>query len=1393
MAAYILCVFLLWVHNFVSTTTVERRFSDFKRCADEECSMLLCRGKAVSDFNGPDCRFLSFKKSETIYVYYKLSGRRTNIWAGTVGSRFGYFPSDFLAVNHIYTDKELEIPAEETDFVCFDTGHDKFDSYDVDSLLGSSLITGNDDTLDQINIEESVDAETEMFIGEAGSGSSETDDNDLEDIASQDIDKVPEPPFDEGEIQNQFPIKEADSQDYNIGDESQDLEVEKEGSLLEDENALLSTLQHELPSKTQTPPVETNGHLLPNSELEYSEDVLRLTLLREHFSGNVIQQLHTLLGLKNLFRVEAMFSDLEQELKAATLSHTDTPDDIEKALENIFEASETSILDEIESMLDAHNIKNTAPHQTDTSLFDEEAAILDDFQELAFKLRQRYSTISESVPLATGNPSDANTDEIPSDAVEEELMFPSTDEEKFEDNLTDTEVNDNHIIPEVDDDPTEPNMDGNFTVPELEENLSLTEVKEEFELDKLHKEPDMAITEDGGYFNKNEDNQQSFKATENIQTVPQAFLDKHLEAGLGLEIEHSSSGPLDSQPVSEDFVEEESGLFLVGMFYLTTCLSLIKTKVIQYYIVVISLLPEEWKPGPMFFGWPWQPVVTTAAIGVVTIMLFFWRTVMAVINEKGLNDQIEALKKQKSEALKRISELQTQAEDYKEKQIQSEETTSYALLKIKELESLVLEVEARNEKLSEEKNLHGKFIDEERAKTQTHESQIEKLEKSKERLQLSRKKTQEALAKTTILLDEAKIREDTRNVQHQCLEKDHASLKEQNKSLKAAIKGWEEKHKELREQIKAYQKSQKELEDSVALKDHNVEVLSELLADLDACDLQKGDGRVVANGGTADEKTDIKNRIKQMMDVSRVQMTLSVVEEERDRFMAKLLNEEKARKELEEHHQVLDHSIVTLKSEKSHVENQLKVLQQKNEIMTEMYQQKENALQQKLTKEELERRSKETMLSEVGGKALVAEEEVKLFRQRIEEIREEMKKTESSLKEQIKEQESKTHEHWVTARTAERNLSEEKKETPHLRSQLAVLTSQLNERRAPLFRPNHGQFMSARQGSYGPSPVSGGAPSPPPMIEGPRRPPSAPVGRRSDPFGPRPPSDPHGRYPDNKYNSGTDMIAPRTSSPTNMDGSTVPVESETQAEASTESPESMSGGQGPGSFLASPIRDSPGPMAQGPLLASGPHGLPPPGHKFIRAPNQGPHGPHIMGPIYPPGPGMTGHLAQHAPNGPPPHGQPLPANGHPGMRPAGPMGEHPFGPRPSNGHAFRPRPGHDMVDPRFAPPPLRFRPPAHPFGPMPPLHVTRGPMGPRPPFPPDMHFQGPRDHPYPPQHLPPGAPVPPPLTRGGSFGQAPPESPYDSSVGPHHGQAQNFPSHQGPVPQDPASSAMVEP
>ncbi|XP_005731155.1 melanoma inhibitory activity protein 3 isoform X2 [Pundamilia nyererei] len=1131
-----------------------------------------------------------------------------------------------------------------------------------------------------------------------------------------------ESPVDEPEIQDALHTREMMEEDETPDAEEGNDEEREE--LLEDENALLFSQSDKTLPETSPPTVSP-------PEPEYSESVMRLTLLWDHFTEEKMEQVQKLLGLKNLFKLEAMFMDLDIEFQATRQSQTGTTEDIENALEGILEASENTILDEIEKMLDSRHTKHDYDHHMDTSNLDEETEILDDFQELAFSLRQKYSTASDSTPLALELSSDTEKDEQELNVKEDVLHIAEEELDK---------------IPKAE-------SDDNLTITDPEEKPA--EVEEE----QLVR-PDVSVEEDGGHFNKNKDNPLSFSTSDEMQKVPQATLENAFDMSLGVEVEHSPSGSMDSmEPVSEVH-EEEVGLFSTGLVYTGCILAMITNKTAEWTTVMISLLPEEWKPGETLFGCPWQAVVITALVGVLTFTLFFWRTVLAIkkkeylVDEKRLREQIQVHKKEKDEALAKMAQLQKQTEQLKENQKQSKETVSCTVKKMQELESKVLQAETLNKQMAEEKDKYGQLLQEERANTLQNETRIEKLEKLNEKLQANRKKIQEALSKTTVLLDEAKIREDARNVQQKCLEKEFAALKDENKTLKVTIKSWEEKHTELNEKIKVYQKSQKELEDSVVLKDHNVEVLSELLSDLEACDLQKGDTKVLANGEVApvsltDKKTAVKNRIKQMMDVSRVQTTLAVVEEERDRFMTKLLNEEKSRKAMEEQHQELEHAISTLKSEKSHIENQFKILQQKNEIMVEMYQQKENALQQKLTKEELERRSKENLLSEVGGKAVEAEEQVKILRQRINEMEDQMKKTEEVYKEQIKEQENKTHSNWVNARNAERALNQEKLESSKLREKLAVLTSQLNERRAPLFRPNSGQPAGPRQGdSYGPSPVSGGAPSPPIMIEGPRRPPSAPVARRIDPFGPRPPSDPHGRYPE-KHISGMDMMGPRSSSPANLDAS------------------------GPGSFIASPIRDSPGPMVHGPPPGPAPYDpMLPPG----RLPPPIAYRPARPGPYHlPPGPPLL-------------QGPPLPANGHPGMPLPGPMGGE-FG--PPNGLAIPPRQGPGPgIDPRGPLPPQFRPPPPHHFGPMPPPHGVRGPMGPRPPFPPDMRFPLPRDHPGQPVDLPLGAP-PHPAHPGDAYGPPAPNA-LQNSVAAHSVPRQDLHMKQE-APQDSARPEMVKP
>ncbi|XP_038842515.1 transport and Golgi organization protein 1 homolog [Salvelinus namaycush] len=906
---------------------------------------------------------------------------------------------------------------------------------------------------------------------------------------------------------------------------------------------------------------------LPNKEAEYSDNVLRLTLLRDRCKEKDMERLQKILGPQNLFRLEFLFFDLE--LKAARLSQTNAREDIEKVLEAILEASETPILDEIERMLDAHE---NADQQQE---FVEEASILDDFQELVFTLRQKYSTARNSAPMAVGSQLHPDTDGDMSDAEEEKTFLHSV-EDTDKDNLTVTESGEETKAPE------KPAHEG-------------------------HKIPDMGIEEDGS---------------------------------------------LESPPVTDFHEDEQSGSSFVSVLILSGRLVTLFYEYLGIYgVMMVTSLPEHWKPGPDFYGVSCEPVLITAGAGVIGFL--FWRSILSVKSKSYLKmvDRMKKLEQEKKEILQKVAELQQQGEELKEKQKLSEKSATLSLEKIQELENIVQEMERQNERLDKENNLHAISFDKERANTAKHEDMMSEMDKTIEKLKRSKKKTQDALSKSTILMDEAKLREDARNVQVQVLEKDIATLKEENLSLHHAAKLWEEKHRETSEQIKVYQKSQKDLEDSLLQKDHNVEVLSDLLGDLEACDDLKGG--VVANGvASNDKQTIIQNRHKQMMDVSRVQTTLSVVEEERDRFMTKLLNEEKSRNELEEQFQKLEHDILLVKSDKNHLENQYKTLQQKNDIMTEMYQQKENALQQKLTKEEFERPNREDRLTEMDGKAL--EEEVKVCRQRVKEIQDELKWTEKFYKAQIIEQEQKSHENWVIARAAERALFDEKKETTNIRNLLTDMSSNLKELCRPLFKPTPGMApMPLRRGP----------------VRSSRVPPPPPVGRRNKPYRPRPHSDPHGRryspYHKHPVAARPDTMAPRTSSPSNLGSSN-------------------SRPQGPGSLLVSPI-SSPLDSSLRPVISHpsghchrplpGPHHIPPP--------------PPFMPPVYRPDNGHSGMM----PPGPPP------PNGHP----PGPM--IPPGHRPPPPGAYGPSSPHN----RYLPPPPHYGPVPPPFGP-PHTYVHYGPL-----------------------------------------------------------------------------------
>ncbi|KAM9711319.1 melanoma inhibitory activity protein 2 isoform 3-T3 [Dama dama] len=102
------------------TTCLEstKLLADLKKCGDLECETLISRVSAIRDYRGPDCRYLNFTKGEEISVYVKLSGKREDLWAGSKGKDFGYFPRDAVQIEQVFISEEVQIPTKESDFFC---------------------------------------------------------------------------------------------------------------------------------------------------------------------------------------------------------------------------------------------------------------------------------------------------------------------------------------------------------------------------------------------------------------------------------------------------------------------------------------------------------------------------------------------------------------------------------------------------------------------------------------------------------------------------------------------------------------------------------------------------------------------------------------------------------------------------------------------------------------------------------------------------------------------------------------------------------------------------------------------------------------------------------------------------------------------------------------------------------------------------------------------------------------------------------------------------------------------------------------------------------------------------------------------------------------------------
>ncbi|XP_040916664.1 melanoma inhibitory activity protein 2 isoform X2 [Toxotes jaculatrix] len=1048
--------------------------SDYKICGDSECESLMSRVQAIRDHHGKDCRFLSFRRGDTIFVYHKLTGKREDLWAGTIDKRFGYFPKDAVQEEQVYATVEKVVETQRSDFFCMDESGYLIDSSDLDS---------------------------------------DTDAND-----------------------QKIKIQESES---------------------------TQTVPHTDGTNTESPPTSADPS-------------------------------------------------------------TDFPVPVQQTDDTTPEGDESKNAGEADPRPPEEAHENPAA-------LNEQGHVKD----------QRDKDSSK-----TGDPSVALDNNIQRDEgmdVESEGQKPAKERETADDK---------------------------------------------------RKQRDRGSEEESG---------------------PPA------------------SRP-HNQPGSTQLLEGEMKQILDFIHWMakesTTHVHAAMELLLWTTVQVVSSLPDDIRPGPDLYGVPWEPVIISSLVGLVTVLLFTCRCYSSVKSrmyrskERWMAEQVAQLLDEKCKVLESLSKCQQEYDDLEDSLRDSgvlaqTQRTEHLEVKARQLELAKTELERDLEQLKDQLDQQSEHRIEQERRIALLEESMKTFEDETKDLQ-----SQEVQAQTTLKVYNMNSDRLQRNLE--TAGEENTLLQESNTQLRQQVEGWAERVSELEAEMRRCEVAYSAMQQDVANKDERIMSLTDRLlrmkawdSDLEEKEGDEGAEKETSNGSPGKEeengKGDITDtpghfqKVQKLIYAAKLNADLKSVDEDKDRVFAKLNDEVKAKEDLQESIKELENEKLSLQSSAEHYSDQVQRLQQKLQIMTEMYQENELKLHRLLTVEEKERLQKEEKLNKADKNIAMAMEELNNYRQRAEEMEEELEKTKQSYQTQISAREKKAHSNWLAARAADRELSDIRRENALLRQKLTDTQFKLDALDKDPFaldslaRPLP---FRAERSPYGPSPLGRPASetraflSPPTLMDGPPA--------RLSPRVCRGPVEPPGGQGEMERSGG---------------------------------PHSDSG-----SISPTWERDRRGPMP-GPPGPPGPSGpLGPPGYMF----------PEPGGPMYrrpPPPPGALLPLPGSLPPGPPlPHPRGFPSAGplgppHPADMADGPYRENSLGPGEQEHTESGPgdRRTSPEADPRMGGPP----PPGPPMGPMDGPFPRRPPYGPPPPdfYPP----RGPGGPPMMPMWAPPppGVMFPPRFPPGG--------------------------------------------
>ncbi|KAM5129325.1 melanoma inhibitory activity protein 2 [Mantella aurantiaca] len=1206
----------------------QKILSSKKKCGDPQCESLMMRASAMRDYAGADCRFLSFKAGEEINVYYKLAEGRDDLWQGSTGKAYGFFPRDVVNIEEVFLSEEVEVPAQEIDFVCLDGGEYVFEN--EDSVL-HRFRENEEDFMTQLRRESGEKKSLEGEESQDGPGIKEPME-DVTDVTDQTLEETTDkPPLAPSGIAGWFGMGRInDMQDNPTKAEHTDEEglvveptsennvaqpTEPEPSQIENSGWFGTRLKTLLPfgGKNAKGEAEASSATsqFPNEELVVETERENTSLNpqeveqenREPKDAEEPKSKWFNFAIKDVLSFRAKNEKMKEEpsQNADEARSNEMTDQLSTTPSNFTERYTETVVGQ-PTMEETMHDKELDPNRNlEPATYGSKVGNVDvmNHQEI-MRTPEKENNIKFQENPEDGKPGNSNHEDTNHESthwlksvVSNVMNFGKGGRDRVKNvqepiKETNHDLSDRNLVTLNDNaksssGETRPSRDG-FMAKSIDEHTqdmpsdeSGRSLKEGI-LTALHNDPAISKEESSTHTNKRhleDDVALNLHQEMGSPTKVDPGLDSGLKISLKTEEvtgqcgsgEQSANGyctvqqregpPMRNAQSTEghcDDIVQTSSAFLVlpsaaEMTIFMEKIWLQTHEIFNDIIVpvrfaltssamkVVSLLPEDLQPGPDFHGCSWEVVIVTALLGCLSVLAFTCRTLRCIRSrcyagrEGKLGEQVAEIINSKSEVLEKLSLVQQQ---YDEVQQTIQGSGHQKLLQeITEQKALQETLQTSNKELEENITRLEKDVEEEKQRGSELDNTLSELNEKIKALE-------DIFRNEKSLKDEIRTTQKVFEINKERLEssvrdaaEEQAHLQESIKQLSKEAEGWEERFSELSENSRMLNSSVQAMQEDLSNRQGQVKSLVDSLLKLKdwSSEVEEMNKDEDEDGVLAGIKWDFENgeplgdpqkqTIKKLIYAAMLNATLKSDESEKKQMYENLSDEMKAKEHFSECITNLQNTNQSLSLEKGQLEEEVEKLKQKMSVMMEVYQENERKLHRKLTVQEKDRLQKEAKLNKADEKVSLAATELVTVKTRLTELEEETERTVCSYQAQATSYEKKSHDNWLTARAAERYLSDVKRETLHLRQKLTEAEYKLELLEKDPFaldviqaigRAYADAFINLPESSpYGLSPINRVAESraflsPPPLLEGPLRlSPMLPAGDR----GMRPP----GYYP----------------------------------------------------------------------------------------------------------------------------------------------------------------------------------------------------------------------------------------------------------------------------------------